>query len=60
MFLKNSLKPFKIKFTENISVNYRMGVEVSIVWKHERALIVYLLDSQNFLLIYICCEAATE
>ncbi|KAJ3664098.1 hypothetical protein Zmor_008294 [Zophobas morio] len=28
MFLKNSLKPFKIKFTENISVNYRMGVEI--------------------------------
>ncbi|KAJ3664094.1 hypothetical protein Zmor_008290 [Zophobas morio] len=28
MFLQNSLKPFKIKFTENISVNYKMGLEI--------------------------------
>ncbi|KAJ3664096.1 hypothetical protein Zmor_008292 [Zophobas morio] len=64
MFLQNSLKPFKIKFTENISVNYKMGIELGLfIYKFELNyllqlgpsyfIIVFLLTSITYILILV-------
>lgn len=29
MFLRNTTKPFKIKFSDKISVNYKLGFDVN-------------------------------